>query len=246
VQVDRLHPGRVGPRAFDVAVVIDVLRATTTASVLLSRGVDVLPIVATPADLADLPPNAGGCSYLIFSEMEAAAEHAERVDNSPSIAEGIELDGRTPVLVTTNGTRAVHAVLGQSRAVLLASFVNLSAVVRHLLALGPRSVTLVPAGHFSGQEKRIEDERCADALERLLHGQAPGLEGLVAECLADPRIRRRQSREANLARDVSIAFTPDRFGTVIEVVRAGEGEPCFARPVRETGENDPNRSNVNG
>lgn len=224
MRVDRRRPGVLGDEPIDVAVVIDVLRATTTAVVVLARGAPAVRVVATPDALAQLPAAPPDRPYLLFTELDASRSHGfDCVDNSPATAAEIPLALRTPVLVTTNGTRAIAAAMARSREVLVAAFVNLTAVARHLAQAGD-AVTLLPAGDFAGQEPRTEDERCADALESMLGGRAPDLSRLLEECRADARVQRRLARHPDLARDFEVAFAVDRYPIAVRARRAGDAD----------------------
>ena len=222
-QVERIHPADLTTERLEVAVVIDVLRATSTAAVLLARGVSSVRIVATPQELGDLPPAPDGESYLVFSELEASrACGLACVDNSPALAGQVQLDRICPVLVTTNGTRAVAAAMACARQVLVASFVNLSSTARHLRDQAAR-VTLLPAGDFAGRQPRTEDERCADALEQLVLGRTPDLAALVADCETDERVRRRVSRHPDLVHDIEVCLSVDRHPVVAAVAGPAAG-----------------------
>src|SRR5205823_5710625 len=107
--------------------------------------------------------------------LEDLRAPGDRIDNSPVQAEQLVLAGRTPVLITTNGTRALDAAACAAGQVLVASFLNVSAVASYLDRRGARRVTLLPAGDFEKGESRPEDELCADALEMLLAGGRPEL-----------------------------------------------------------------------
>jgi len=235
LEIERFHPARLTDHALDVAVVIDVLRATTTAIVLLERGVSPVRIVATPADLGGLPIPPAPAVYLVFSELSAAREAGlEAVDNSPYLAGQVALDGRRPVLVTTNGTRALAAAARSARQVLVAGFVNLSAVAAHLRARGGR-VALLPAGDFAGAESRTEDDKCADALEQVLRGGPADLTALVADCRADARVQRRIARHPELERDVDVALDIDRCRAIGRGVAASDGGIELVRADRAGG-----------
>ena len=57
MRVERLRPAELGERRFACAIVIDVLRATSTATVLFARGIERMLLVATPRELALLHLN---------------------------------------------------------------------------------------------------------------------------------------------------------------------------------------------
>ncbi len=233
MRVTRVHPALLGDEDIDVAVVIDVLRATSTAVALMARGTERVQVVATPEELAGLPPPPEGSRYLVFSELDSSREFGlECVDNSPHLAESVPLEGRRPVLVTTNGTRAIGAAMSRARAVLLASFGNLSRLVAHLLATDAR-VTLVPAGDFAGRDTRTEDERCADAIEAMLDGRTPDLPALVADVWQDARVQRRIARHPELRADIDVALAVDRHHPALPRVIAsavGHGFDVVAGP----------------
>jgi phosphosulfolactate phosphohydrolase-like enzyme len=203
ITVVRRAPADLVDEALDVAVVIDVFRATSTATVLLGRGVDEVAVVAGPADLPLLPAEV---RYLVFSERTDLSTHLPAVDNSPAVAWTVPLDGRVPLLVTTNGTRALCAAARVARRVLVGSFLNVAALARHLVAGAPAHVTLIPAGDVERAERHVEDEACADALEALLHGDEPGWRELEERCRADARLARRIGSGAGLRADAAVAF----------------------------------------
>jgi phosphosulfolactate phosphohydrolase-like enzyme len=215
--LDRAHPACVGQRALGVAVVIDVLRATSTAAVLIGRGISEVLVAAKPQDLARLPPRERG--YLILSELPEARAFGECIDNSPSLAERVALNGRMPVLVTTNGTRALDAAAARSDHVLLASFLNVSAVAQWLRTHHPERITLLPAGKFSRVEHRTEDELCADLLESSILGRSIDVAALCRRIREDEQVRQRLAEERSLDVDVDLALRVDHCPVV----------PAFAR-----------------
>lgn len=226
VHVERKAPAQLGGEGLDLAIVIDVFRATSTAAVLMSRGVASLPVIAHAEDLDALPPPATG-PYLVFSELSNPIS-LDRVDNSPVIASQVSLANRTPVLLTTNGTRATCAAVASAKVVLLASFLNIRRVVDYVHRARPSRVTLIPAGDIKRGETHIEDERCADAIALLLRGESPDFDRLAAECLAEPRVQRRVAKSAELADDIRLALTPDRHAAVIRVHAGPSANVCIA------------------
>ncbi len=224
MRVDRIHPARLTDEDdLDAAVVIDVLRATSTAIALFAGGARRVEVVATPDDLAALPAPGGADRYLVFSELDASrAMGHECVDNSPALAAELSLAGRLPVLVTTNGTRALAAAVPRARAVLIASFGNLSVLAGHLRATADR-VTLLPAGDFAGGEPRAEDELCADALAALLAGRQPDLPAILAAIRQDARVQRRIARHPELVRDVEVALAVDRHPAIARIAPGAGG-----------------------
>jgi len=200
--------------AVDICVVIDVLRATTTAAVLCRRFGE-LRVVRTPAELSELPPRAGG--YALFSELADVASDIPRFDNSPVQARDAPLGAAMPVLVTTNGTLAIALAAGFAREVVLASFVNLSAVAEYI-GRGREGVAVMPAGHVTRAQRHAEDDRCAEVLAARLAGEGVDVAAVIAACRAEPRILERRAREPHLDADIALCFDVDAVPVVPRVV----------------------------
>lgn len=149
------------------AVVVDVLRATTTLTYALAAGASrVLPTVEVEeaqALAAEMPPG----SYVLGGERGGKIIPGFDLGNSPAEYTPDRVAGRTIIFTTTNGTRAIAACV-KARRVLLGSLVNLDCVARSL-ADEPR-VDVVCAG-TDGQVSR-DDVMTAGAIVRLLEGTA--------------------------------------------------------------------------
>jgi 2-phosphosulfolactate phosphatase len=193
-----------------IAVVIDVLRATSTAAVLLARG--AARVRVTSLDIARAI--AGDGRHLVVSECIPGG-----IDNSPTAAASVPLDGRTPLLVTTNGTKALERAARFSERVLVASFLNLGATVAHLRGLRPTRVMLLAAGDFETGEKHVEDDLCAASIAGLLEGEPLEMDAVAARISAEPRVQERVRTEPGLAADLRLCLTADAFPAAIELVR---------------------------
>ncbi len=126
----------------DVAVVIDVLRMTTTATALLARGMRQLTIVAETGEALELASATGA---LLFGERHGLPFPGFHGGNSPVEHSAADYGERSAILCTTNGSRAVEAVQS-ARHLLLGAIVNARAVARLALELATGSITLVCAG----------------------------------------------------------------------------------------------------
>jgi len=152
--------------AQSTCVVFDVLRATSSMLVALSRGASsVVPVAEIEHALAWRKRDA---SVLLAGERDGlriTAAQANGVDfdlgNSPRELSDDRVRGRTIVMTTTNGTRALRACVG-APLVLLGSFLNLRALAERLRASPPRRLLLVAAG--TGEDAALEDSLAAGAL----------------------------------------------------------------------------------
>jgi 2-phosphosulfolactate phosphatase len=148
-----------------IAVIIDVLRASTTITHALAAGASrVIPCgeVDEAAAVARLHPRG---MALLGGEREGLLIDGFDLDNNPFAYSAPVVAGKTIVFTTSNGTRALLRAAGADR-VLIGSFVNLQAVVT-VLAQDDRPVHLVCAG--TKGRITVEDSLCAGAIvDRLL------------------------------------------------------------------------------
>jgi 2-phosphosulfolactate phosphatase len=158
-------------------VVFDILRATTTMVTALANGArEIIPV----AEIAEaLSVRQQRPEVLLAGERDGWRIRADRtggvdfdLGNSPREFTPAAVGGRTIVMTTTNGTRALRACAG-AEAVLAASFLNLRATVQWLRDRNPASVILVCGG--THEEPALEDILAAGAVcERLWPHYAGG------------------------------------------------------------------------
>ncbi len=153
--------------ADSTAVVIDVLRATTTIVQALDAGATRIVPCREIADARRLATQWGE-AVLLAGERGGLPIEGFDLGNSPAEYQPSVVAGKTIVLTTTNGTRAME-VCRQAARVLIAAFSNLSAVC-DALRTAPR-VDLVCAG-TDGQVTR-EDALLAGAIVEYLEQQSP-------------------------------------------------------------------------
>lgn len=141
---DTFHGMPEGASAGGIAVVIDVLRASTTIVTALFHGAaSVLPVL----DVANAKAAAAHGGRLLGGERGGVRIEGFDLGNSPLEYTADRVRGRTVVITTTNGTAALHACR-DAREILVGAIVNRSAVadaVRRLARHGDH-VHLVCAG----------------------------------------------------------------------------------------------------
>jgi 2-phosphosulfolactate phosphatase len=152
------------------AVVIDVVRASTTIATALARGARAVVPVATPEEARARARDWTDGAVLLGGERGGAPPPGFDCGNSPAEYTADRVHGRTIIFTTTNGTRALLAVGGAER-VAVGAFVNAGAVLRWLIRR-PGDVLLV----CSGETGRfcLEDATCAGLLARGLSAERPG------------------------------------------------------------------------
>ncbi|MSU59046.1 MAG: 2-phosphosulfolactate phosphatase [Pedosphaera sp.] len=147
-------------------VVFDVLRATSTIVTALAAGAaSVLPVneIAEALAVRRQRPDVLLAGERDGLRIGAALTGGIEFDlgNSPREFTAARVAGKTIVMTTTNGTRALRACAGAER-ILVASFLNLEATADFLGRENPESLLLVCAG--TGKDAALEDTLAAGAL----------------------------------------------------------------------------------
>ena len=109
------------------AVVIDVLRASSTIVAALAAGAQAIYPVISTEEAIKLATSLGREDALLAGERKGLKVEGFDLGNSPREFTPETVGGKRVVMSTTNGTRALVAVAGAER-VLVAAFLNLSAV----------------------------------------------------------------------------------------------------------------------
>lgn len=148
----------------DVVVIIDVLRATTTAVTYLERGADALLLTATPEIALSLRTE--GSPYLLGGERGGLPIPGFDFGNSPVEAAGQNFTGKTVVMNTTNGTGAAHTAAQSGKHIFLAALTNAHAAARRARAAATEEIAIVCAG--TDEHVGLEDVYAAGVLAEYL------------------------------------------------------------------------------
>lgn len=155
------------------AVVVDVIRATSTMVTAFGNGAEaVYPTISTE-DALRLASSLGRDETLLCGERKGRKIEGFDLGNSPAEYERQTVEGKRLVMSTTNGTRAFLAASTADR-VLAASFLNLSAVTEAALESLEDSGLLVVV--CAGKEDRfsLDDAVCAGCLLREVSRRSGG------------------------------------------------------------------------
>lgn len=150
---------RAGARPAELAVVIDVLRATSTIVCALAGGYERVLVAGDIERARGL--RAPG--RVLAGEVDCVPPPDFDMGNSPADADPAR--GAELVLATTNGAPAIVAAADLADDVVLAALLNLEAVVA---AVGQRDVLLLCAGTDGGTS--IEDAYVAGRISAALPG----------------------------------------------------------------------------
>jgi 2-phosphosulfolactate phosphatase len=150
--------------ATGIVLIIDVLRAFSTAAYAFSRGATQIHLVSGVQEALDLKaqlPNARA-----MGEVGGLPPEGFDFGNSPTRILEHDLTGITLVQRTGAGTQgAVRCV--NAKVMLATSFIVALGTMDYILKLNPNEITFVITGGFGNDE----DVACADFLEKQFTGQ---------------------------------------------------------------------------
>jgi 2-phosphosulfolactate phosphatase len=124
-----------------IVVVIDVLRATSSITYGIDNGAQaIIPVMEVEDCLAYADQG-----YLLAAERNGEVVTGYDFGNSPFSYTKDKVYGKTIVLTTTNGTKAMHLAQERAHQVIVGSFLNLAAICDYLKSQN-RNVLLLCAG----------------------------------------------------------------------------------------------------
>jgi 2-phosphosulfolactate phosphatase len=153
-------------KATGTVIVIDVLRAFSTAAYAFQMGAESINLVSTVDEAFALKKKIPGS--LVMGEVDGVPPRGFDFGNSPTQILEQDLKGKHLIQRTSAGTQGVVLSVNAG-AMLTASFVVARATVRYILGLYAEHVTFV----ITGTEHNEEDFACAEYLEALFKKQAP-------------------------------------------------------------------------
>ncbi|MBI4514778.1 MAG: 2-phosphosulfolactate phosphatase [Deltaproteobacteria bacterium] len=161
-------------QAEGTVVIVDVLRAFTTAAVALARGAAKIILVAEVEDALALRRRGAGdrCMGEVGGQRPPGFDYG----NSPFELSAADISGLTLIQSTRAGTVGAVAARRAER-IFAASLVNAAATAAVLHRQPPPRVTIVAMG-MEGKVRADEDELCALYLRNLLEGRQPDRDAL--------------------------------------------------------------------
>ena len=212
---------RPPPNPGGITVVIDVIRAFTTAHEAFRGGARRIHLVSTAEQALAL--KTAHPEWLLAGEIEALPIPGFDFGNSPWEIRHADVNGRDLVQRTTNGVIATLAAR-DSAAVLVGSLLNARATARWILGQ-PAAPILLVASHPDGEE----DVACAQWLCQLL-----GTEGIdhdtAAQRTLDSRAAQKFLRGDHprlRAEDIRIAASDAGDQGLVMAADYGEALPCL-------------------
>jgi 2-phosphosulfolactate phosphatase len=149
-------------------IVIDVLRACTTVAHALTNGCErIIPVESVEA-ATNLTASLDKKVTLLGGEKEGRRIDGFNLGNSPQEYAPEVVKGKTIILATSNGTKAIWKSQA-AKEILIGSFVNMSSVVDHVMKISQGVLMIACAGKQG--RFALEDAVCAGMLiDRLARG----------------------------------------------------------------------------
>lgn len=206
-----IYQGHKVEEACGVCVVIDVLRAFTSAAFAFDSGAKEIVFVSTPEEA--FQKHARNPALLLMGEMEGLRIEGFHYDNSPSQMRDADLSGKTLVQRTSSGTQGVIGVR-HAPTILISSFVVAEATYRRLLELNPSHVSFIATGRNNGDE----DLALAEYLQGKLRGEKVDLQGYLNRVSDSCAAQRMIGGAISYGKeDLKLALDADCFSFAMEV-----------------------------
>ncbi len=215
------------PTAAPVAVVVDVMRATSTFAQALASGYPRVYVAPGIDEARALREQLG--EGLLGGERDAVKIEGFDVGASPR--EFVEPRDEPLIFSTTNGTRAILAAAQRAQTVLLGSLLNLSAVAR--AAAEHREDVVVLCAGYKGAFA-FDDAYCAGRIVQLIDAErGDGARAAVLAAEAYPNaidgINARTYGPPGLEEDIAFVARVDALETVPRLARmVGPGAEIVA------------------
>jgi 2-phosphosulfolactate phosphatase len=196
-----------------VVLVIDVLRAFSTAAYAFGMGAESITLVGDVEEALTLK----SCmdNALIMGEVRGVKPEGFDYGNSPTEIARQELNGKHMIQRTSAGTQGVVRSLNAAK-LFAASFVVADATVRAIRQLESDEISFVITGrYFDG-----EDKACADYLEACLQGRDPNPEPYLERVRATYELSYMPVEDfPHIASDVDLCTRLDAFPFAMSVAR---------------------------
>ncbi len=180
------------------AVIIDILRASSTIITALHNGAKCVVPCGTPDEARLIREKSNGESVLLGGERGGVLIDGFDCGNSPTEYAASRVAGKTIVFTTTNGTRALLKAAA-AETILIGAFVNRQAVVDRLHA-DQRPVHLVCAGtdgEITGEDVLFAGAVVEALQQRHASGRLTAQRWTLNDCAVIARGFWRQSVGAN-------------------------------------------------
>lgn len=206
-------------KANGVVVVIDVLRAFTTAAHAFNQGALKIHPVASAVqaiNLQKMVPDA-----VLMGEVDGDKPEGFDLGNSPEEISRRDLSGKIMVQRTSAGTQGIVQAVNASN-LFAASFVVAQATANHIRKISPGEVSFVITGESMGRDGD-EDRACGEYVQALLQEGTPNVKHFTDRVMKSTAGVSFQTGEHQIAlsKDLAMSIHVDRFAFSLPVYCQG-------------------------
>lgn len=207
-------------------VVVDVIRAFSTAAYAFGAGARCVYLVATVEEAVAFKRSHLGS--IAMGEDRGLRPQGFDLPNSPALAAALDMDGRTVVQRTSAGTQGVVAASSATR-LWCASLVCASATAAAVNAAGLGAPSYVITGRFRDRPDRPgeDDWLTAQHIESIRRGALDEIDpsGVARRVAASDEAARTLALGPDHVHpdDIALAVDVDRFSFAMEVTHDGLG-----------------------
>ena len=158
---------KIADTAGRLVVIVDVLRASTTVATALGNGAKTVMPLEGADEVISRSKEFHRSQIILAGEQKMLPITGFDLGNSPQDFTKKAVEGKTILITTTNGTRALLGVQG-ARDIVIASYVNFTAVLAMMkvAASSNTDIAIICAGEEGGFT--LEDAACAGRYVRAL------------------------------------------------------------------------------
>ncbi len=203
-------------------VVIDVLRATSTMLQAMASGATAIVPCLTIDEARDRAAVLPAASVVLGGERGGRPIEGFDLGNSPAEYTASHVAGKTVVMTTTNGTKALLRCAAADE-ILIGSFGNLTAVCAHLTAADLQQTSDSPIQIV-----------CAGTDGRVTHEDVLFAGAVVARLVGDQERQPHSTSSAGWQVDDSAAIARDAWLTLAGQAQGADLEPRLAAAFRRS------------
>ena len=161
------HQAKPADTAARLVVIVDVLRASTTVATALGNGAKTVMPLEGADEVIFRSKEFARSQIILAGEQKMHPITGFDLGNSPQDFTKKAVEGKTILITTTNGTRALLGVQG-ARDIVIASYVNFTAVLAMMkvAASSNTDIAIICAGEEGGFT--LEDAACAGRYVRAI------------------------------------------------------------------------------
>lgn len=202
-------------KAEGLCIVIDVLRAFTTAAFAFARGAKEIILVSSPEEA--FQKYREDQTLVLMGEQEGKFIDGFHYGNSPQEMQKAFISGQRIVQRTSSGTQGAVGCRHAPQ-MLVASFVVAEATLKRIRDLNPSHVSFIVTGRTNGDE----DLALAEYLQCRLSNQPASAEPFLERVRHSPAAKRMFAEfQCEFAKeDLALATHLDRFSFAMEVFQS--------------------------